>query len=139
MIDSLYILAEQIVLWYFMIAGVSLILQTRVWIQLVEWMLSWEARKMQFFVILYCIACLPFGLFVVLVHNEWMMSYSVVVTVLGWIICLKCAGFLIYPQLAGRCSHLMYGNKTSTFLTRYFRLIGTLYIFLGALIWSMHW
>lgn len=139
MVDSLYILAEQIVLWYFMIVGVSLLLNARVWVQLVEWMLSWEARKLQFFTVMYCISCLPFGLFFVLVHNEWMMSYSVVVTILGWIICVKCAGFLMYPQSAVKCTHLIYGNKTSTFLTRYFRIIGVLYVLLGALVWSMHW
>ena len=139
MIDSLYILSEQILLWFFILVGLSLLVQAKSWLHLVKWMLAWEDRHLQFFCMLYCMAYLPFGLFIVLVHNEWVFSYSVVVTLLGWLTCLQCATFLVYPPAAVQCTRWIYGNKSDNFLKIYFSLIGALYILLGMLIWSLHW
>ena len=139
MVDSLYILAEQVMLWYLLAAGVALVVQTGVWVDLVQWMLLWDAKQYQAFVLLFCIGYLPFGLFIVLSHNEWIMSYSVVVTIFGWLVSLKCAAFLIYPKAALKLAKVCYGNKSVGFLKMYFRAVGVMYILLSGLVWSLQW
>src|SRR5262245_15127343 len=40
---------------------------------------------------------LPFGLAIVLGHNVWVWGLPVIVTVLGWLITLKCTIYLLVP------------------------------------------
>jgi uncharacterized protein YjeT (DUF2065 family) len=53
-----------------------------------------------------------FGSAVVVFHNEWTVGWELAVTVLGWVLLLKGAGLLVYPQFGGWGASL----SDSTFL-----------------------
>ena len=135
--ESLFFLAEQIVFCLFIPIGISLIVQTKLWIKFIQLLYSQNEQTFKIICLVSSVICLPFGLFVVLTHNDWNMSPSVIVTAIGWIALIKCLVFMIYPQLALKAKAI-YG-KGESFLKKYLIVCGLLYIIMGLLIFSNFW
>jgi threonine/homoserine/homoserine lactone efflux protein len=70
---------------------------------------------------------LPFGLVIVLGHNICVWGLPLIVTVLGWLITLKCTIYLLVPWAHRRAM------PNSQRMERGLRLVGGLIVFLGAL------
>ena len=70
---------------------------------------------------------LPFGLAIVLAHNVWVWGLPLIVTVLGWLITLKCTVYLLVPW-AHRPA-----MPTQRQMARGLRFAGGLMVLLGAL------
>ena len=76
------------------------------------------------------------GLITVGVHNDWYWSFSIIVTILGWVLIIKCSLLLLFPthviKLAKKFSNLV--------LHAWFRWIyGAITIILALLILSRHY
>ena len=138
MVDQLFILTEQLFCCLFIFKGLSLLLQTPSWLSLIKLIVSMEKSQLQSLVLVSSLLGLCFGLFIVLTHNDWIWSYSVIVTVLGWITCLKCGFFLLFPQLAVWCIKTLYGSYKPLVLKWYFKGCGGVYILLSVLVGSAH-
>ena len=140
MSDSLFILAEQLVYCCFILLGLSLLWQTKAWLGLTALLAGMEDKTLASVLLGVSIICLPVGLFLVWVHNEWIMGYSVIVTIVGWIVCVKASCCLLFPNLAARLTKRFYkGGDACPFLKWYIKGCGGLYILLGVLVYSTHW
>ena len=135
--DSLFFLAEQIVFCLFIPIGISLIVQSKLWVKLVQFLYSQNEQTFKIICLVSSFIYLPFGLFLVLTHNDWNMSPSVIVTIIGWVILVKCLILMIYPQLA-LLAKAIYG-KSESFLKKYLMVCGLLYIIMGLLVFSNFW
>lgn len=134
---SLFFLAEQLVFCSLIFWGMSFILQTKLWIKLVKLIYSQNEQTFKLVCLVSGFIYLPLGLFLVLTHNDWELSPSVIVTLLGWLIVIKCLVLLLYPQIALKCRAIYV--KSDSFLTWYLRICGALYILLGALVLTHFW
>jgi hypothetical protein len=72
-------------------------------------------------------AGLPFGLAIVLGHSVWVWGLPLIVTVLGWLITLKCTIYLLVPW-----AHRWAMPKGQQ-MERGLRIAGSLMVLLGAL------
>ncbi len=135
--ESLFFLAEQMVFCLFIPLGLSLIVQAKLWAKLTKFVYSQSKETFNFIMLVSGSVCLPFGLFLVLTHNDWNLSPSVIVTVVGWITVVKCLVLLLWPQLAIK-SKILYGRKESV-LKWFLRISGVIYIILGLLVLSNFW
>ena len=135
--ESLFFLAEQLVFCLFIAWGISSIVQTKLWVKLVKLMYSQNEQTFNFICLVSGFIYLPFGLFLVLTHNDWDLSPSVIVTLIGWLILIKCVVLLLYPQIAFKCKAI-YG-KDESFLKWYMRICGVVYILMGLLVFANFW
>ena len=135
--ESLFFLAEQVVFCLFIPWGLSLIIQTNLWIKLVKFLYSCNEQTFKLICLIAGIMWMPFGLFLILTHNDWNMSPSVIVTIIGWLTCIKCLFLILFPQIALKLKFLY--NKSESFLNWYLRICGALYMLLGLLVLSNFW
>ena len=135
--ESLFFLAEQLVFCLFIAWGISFIVQTKLWVKLVKLMYSQNEQTFNFICLVSGFIYLPFGLFIVLTHNDWDLSPSVIVTLIGWLILVKCVVLLLYPQIALKCKAI-YG-KDESFLKWYMRICGFVYILMGLWVFANFW
>ncbi len=77
----------------YLVIGLSLIVQPSFWVECVDRLRSDLSRVLPLAYI-----GLAVGLVVVLLHNQWSWSPSVLVTVLGWLALIKSALFLLFPR-----------------------------------------
>ncbi len=135
--ESLFFLAEQAMFCLFIPLGLSFLIQTKLWLKLIQ--LIYSQNKQTFYLI--CLVSgtvtLPLALFLVLTHNDWSLSPAVIVTLIGWLIFAKCLLLLLWPQLAYKCKALY--RKDESFLKWYLRISGVLYIVLSLLVLSNFW
>jgi hypothetical protein len=75
--------------------GASYVLHARLWSR---YMLELFQQPHRILPLLWI--TLPLGLLIVLTHNTWTADLTVVVTLFGWILTIKAAGYLLMPQLA---------------------------------------
>ena len=135
--ESLFFLAEQLVFCLLIPWGVSFIVQTNLWIKLIKLIYSQNDQTCKLVCLVSGFLYLPLGLFLVFTHNDWEWSPSVIVTLLGWLIVLKCLVLLLYPQIALKCRAIYL--KSDSLLKWYLRICGALYILLGSLVLSHFW
>jgi len=57
------------------------------------------------------------GLLLVLTHNQWVFSWEVIVTIIGWSALLKSSLFLLFPKNMIAMTSGMYKNKVEVGLT----------------------
>ena len=71
------------------------------------------------------------GLIIIWVHNDWYWSFSVIVSLLGWILAIKASLWLLFPLVLAR-----WAKKSAFFaLKAWFRFVsGFVIIILGLLI-----
>lgn len=67
-------------------------------------------------------AALMLGCFMIVVHNNWVMEYRVVITIIGWVIFVKSILWLSFPSM-------MFGLSKKVYLgPMYYVMIFTLFI-----------
>ena len=135
--ESLFFLAEQLVFCLFVPWGLSMVIQHKLWIKLVQLLYSQNEQIFKLICLVNGVVWMPFGLFLVLTHNDWELSPSVIVTIIGWLTVLKCLMLILFPQLALKCKAI-YG-KSESFLKWYLIICGSLYVLMGLLIFSNFW
>ncbi len=133
--ENLFLLAEQVLSFLFILWGLSFVIQTKLWIKLVKFLYSRDEETFSLICLVNGFLWLPFGLFFVLTHNHWNMGVSTTfVTVMGWLIVTKCFILLLYPKIA-LGAKVIYSREES-FLKKYMKVCGTLYILIGLLVFS---
>ncbi len=134
---SLFTLVEQGMGYLIGIVGLSVLFRTQIWIQILEQVCSWKKKTLMTFTLLCSFMYLPIGVAIVLIHNEWTWSSSVIVTILGWVVLLKMLIFLFCPEKVAFIQVLM--NKGEKFLNWFFKIVGVLYVGLGLWVLCPYW
>lgn len=134
---SLFTLVEQGMGYLIGIVGLSVLLRTQNWINILNDVCSWKKQALITFTLLCSFLYLPIGMAIVLIHNEWTWSSSVIVTILGWVILLKMLVFLFFPEKVGMMKWLV--NKGEKFLNLFFKIVGVIYIGLGLFVLCPYW
>ena len=88
-------LAAQVVSMVMLALGLSYLLQSRQWLKMSRELMELPHRCLTLGLLM-----LVFGLVIVFNHNAWLPAWTVAITVFGWIVLLKGATFLLYPQMA---------------------------------------
>ena len=135
--ENLFFLAEQLVFCILTLWGLSLLAQTRLWTALIKLMYSQNAQTLKLIYLACGALCLPFGLFLVLTHNDWEFTPSVIVTIVGWCALVKCIVLLLFPQ-AGNVTKILY-SKSERFLKWYLRCCGLIYVLAGLVVFCHFW
>ena len=130
--EKLFFLAEQVFSGFFTPLGFSFIIQTNLWIKLTKFLYSLDERTFNLICLVNGVFWLPLGLFFVLTHNHWEMDFSIIVTLIGWLILIKCFFLLLYPQIIIKF-RAIYGKEES-FLRKYLKTCGVLYVLMGILV-----
>ena len=122
-------LVSHIVPVFILVLGLSYLLAADHWIKLATEILEAPHRFL-----IPALGLLTAGLVIVVTHNWWRPSLGVVVTVFGWILVLKGAAFLLFPQIGGRFTGFSVG-----FMKAWARLAGLVLAVLGALLTYAAW
>lgn len=75
------------------VLGLSHLFHGRLWSEFFEELL--RHRLAPFFIAIYTA---PPGLLIVATHNVWVADVPIVITLMGWGMCLKSAIYLLYPR-----------------------------------------
>ena len=118
------LIIERAVALFYLIAGLSCIIQPRIWIDL-----SKELLKKPSSLIVWSIQFLPFGLIIILGHNLWVADWRIIVTLIGWLATIKCILYLLFPRWS---AFLL--NWSDMFLRRYLTVGGAIIAVLGMLL-----
>ena len=132
--ENLFFLAEQLFFCVFILWGLSMMIQTKLWVKLVKYIYNQSAETFNLICLVMSVLCLPFAVFLIFTHNDWEWTPSIIVTVIAWIMFIKCLTFTLYPQLALKFKNF-YG-KDESFLKWYLRGCGAIYVLLGLLVAS---
>ena len=135
---TLFILTEKIFGFLLLMLGLSIAIQNRYWVQTVKHIYSLNEKSLITFSMLSSYLFLPLGLGIVIVHNKWEWSPSTIITVLGWIIVIKCLSVLLYPKIT-KTYLKIYENKSDLFLKRLLTSLGIGYMLLALWVLSQHW
>ena len=119
---------EKVVSVALLILGLSYFHQAKMWVGIAT-EISEKPEKS----LLLTLVFLPFGLIIVIGHNVWVSDWPVVITILGWLITIKCTFYLIVPQLAPRLAKLLF-NWSERFLRQYISIYGVITTVLGSLL-----
>ncbi len=110
------LIIERAVALFYLIIGLSCIIQARIWIDLSKELLKNPNSLMR-----WSIQFLPFGLIVILGHNLWVPDWRVIVTLFGWLATIKCVLYLLFPRWSAFIL-----NWSDTFLRRYLTVGGVI-------------
>lgn len=134
--DNLFFLVERVFCWLFLIWGLSLLVQTSLWIRTVRFFYDQSPERLHILSMVLGSLLLPWALAGVLVHNDWFLSLSLVVTLLVWAVLVKSALMILWPQIVMKCRSLYQGKES--FLKWYFRGVGIFYLCVSAAIaWGL--
>ena len=111
------LLIERVVALVYLILGLSCIFQARMWMEL-----SLELLNKPSWLILWSILFLPLGLIVILGHNLWVSDWRTIVTLMGWLVTLKCVLYLLFPRWSS------FIQKWSDTLVRRYIMVGGLVV-----------
>lgn len=108
------LIIERIIASFLIVTGLSYLLQSLVWKDLVKelltkptWLVSWS------------LLFLPWGLILVFGHNLWVGNWTVIITILEWLITIKCILYLLIPGWANFVK-----DWSDEFLQRYIQIAG---------------
>ncbi len=118
---------ERVVALVYLIIGLSCIFQARIWMEL-----SKELLNSPNSLVLWSIQFLPFGLIVILGHNLWVTDWRTIVTLIGWLVTLKCVLYLLFPRWAGFVQ-----KWSEPFLRRYMAVGGVVATTVGIILTFM--
>ena len=121
------VIIERFVAIFYLLIGLSCVIQARIWIDL-----SKELLKKPSSLIVWSSQILPFGLIVILGHNLWVNDWRIIVTLLGWLMTIKCTLYLLFP---GWSAFIL--NWSDKFLRRYLTLGGGIVAAVGILLTFM--
>lgn len=54
---------------------------------------------------------LPWALLIVVAHNIWVADVPVIVTIIGWVMLVKCAIYLLFPGVPGRLARFDFSRR----------------------------
>jgi len=89
------IVVEKLIGFMYGILGISIVINPKQWLYFVDEFRT-KPHKMYYFAFL----LLPLGLAVVLLHNIWVWSPTVIVTIFGWLLIVKASFYLLVPKLS---------------------------------------
>ncbi len=115
------LIIERIIASFLIITGLSYLLQSLVWKDLVK-----ELLTKPMWLMMWSLLFLPWGLIVVFGHNFWVANWTVMFTVIGWFITVKCALYLLVPGWSKFVK-----NWSDDFLQRYIQIAGGVEVILG--------
>jgi hypothetical protein len=115
------LIIERIVASFLVLVGLSYLIQSLIWRDLVK-----ELLRQPTWPVFWSILFLPFGLIIVIGHNLWVADWPVIVTILGWLVTLKCGIYLLFPQWANFI--LKWSDE---FLQRYIMISGAVITVIG--------
>ena len=115
------LIIERIICSFLIITGLSYLFQSLIWKDLVKELLTKPVWLM-----LWSLLFLPWGLIVVFGHNIWVMNWTVMITIIGWLITTKCVLYLVIPSWANFVK-----NWSDDFLQRYIEIAGGIETILG--------
>ncbi len=118
------LIIERVFASFLIITGLSYLFQSLVWKDLVKEMLTKSSWLM-----LWSLLFLPWGLIVVFGHNLWVTKWTVMITVFGWLVTIKCVLYLLYPSWASFVK-----NWSDEFLQRYIQIAGVVEAMLGGVL-----
>ena len=78
---------------YLVIVGISMLARRQGWMSMVK-----EVRKHDATPRLIALFELLVGLFIIVVHNVWVQSWEVAVTIIGWVMLVEGVSYLILPH-----------------------------------------
>ena len=119
------IVIEKVIGLAIVILGISYFLQARVWAAVSRDMFERPSQAL-FLTTLF----LPVGLLMVIGHNLWVRDFRVVVTILGWLITLKCVIYLVAPNWAAKLGK----GFSDEFVASAIRISGGVMLGIGAAI-----
>ena len=108
------LLIERVVALVYLIMGLSCIVQARMWREL-----SLELLNSPNSLVRWSLQWLPLGLIVILGHNLWVTDWRIIVTLIGWVVTLKCVLYLLFPRWSDFIK-----NWSERFLFRYITVGG---------------
>ncbi|MDJ0729633.1 MAG: hypothetical protein QNJ33_06520 [Crocosphaera sp.] len=115
------LIIERVISSFLIITGLSYLFQSLVWKDLVKELLS-KPTWLMFWSLLF----LPWGLIVVFNHNLWVANWTVIFTILGWLVTIKCCLYLLFPGWANFVK-----QWSNEFLQRYIQIAGVVETILG--------
>ena len=118
---AMEVIIEKIVALFYLVLGLSCIIQARIWIDL-----SRELLKKPSSLIFWSTQFLPLGLIVILGHNLWVSDWRVIITIVGWLTTLKCLLYLLFPRWSGFIL-----NWSDTLIKRYLTVGGVIVTAVG--------
>ena len=118
------LIIERVLAILLVFTGLSYSIQSLLWRDLVK-----DRLENPTWVLMWSLLFLPWGLVVVIGHNLWVANWPVIVTILGWLITLKCVAYLLFPSWANFVL-----KWSDDFLQRYIQISGAVIAILGAII-----
>ena len=112
-----------------LVLGISYIVQTREWIRVSQDVIEAPHR---FLVAAFIM--LAMGVAIVSVHNDWAPAWTLAITLSGWILVIKGALFLVFPQVATQ-----FARWPETALRASVRAAGGVLAVLGAVLTYLVW
>jgi hypothetical protein len=113
----------------FLLMGLSHVVQPLLWIRFFE-----VLRQTGLAAFIIPIYTLPFALVLVVGHNLWAWDWPLFLTVAGWGMTIKCALYLLVPELANRTL-----EKKIVKSARTFQIAGAIMALFGAIITWQAW
>ena len=86
-------IVEPLYAFVFLVVGLSHLLQYRLWADFFT-----ELLKNRFAPFIIALYTAPVGLLIVATHNTWVYDIPVVITAMGWGMCIKSAVYLVFPK-----------------------------------------
>lgn len=117
-----------IVAFVLVVLGFSYFLQADRWTRVARYAIDSPHRFL-----ITALVMIVFGLVIVINHNLWVLGWPVVTTIFGWILTIKGASFLVYPQFAG-----LFANWDDPSMLRYIRVAGVALAVIGAVLAYHH-
>ena len=135
--NTLFLLVEEVFCWLFLLWGLSMVVQTQLWIRLVKYMNSQSEDTLKIVYLATGALLLPVTLAAVLIHNDWSLSPFIIVTIVFWLTLIKAILLILWPQLLLKCQCIY--NKSESSLNWYFKGFGIVYIILSLVVCLSEW
>ena len=121
------LIIERVVALVYLIIGLSYVFHNRMWMGL-----SKELLEKPNSLLLWSIQWLPLGLIVILGHNLWVADWRILITLVGWLVTLKCVLNLLFPRWSGFVK-----KWSESFLRRYITVGGLVVAAVGVILTFM--
>jgi hypothetical protein len=102
------LLLERIFGFVFLLVGLSHLLQPGPWVDFFKWLRSKTYGG--FVVVIYT---LPIAIVIVTFHSRWELRSSLILTLAGWIMLVKCVIYAVYPIAFSRTATRAFTARSS--------------------------
>lgn len=114
---------------FMLILGLSYLIQARMWEQIAREFIETGSRNM-----IPALVMVVAGLTIIINHNIWIASWTVAITIFGWILLIKGITILLFPQMGKGFTGL-----SESVLITWIRLAGVIFTLLGAILTYTIW